>query len=108
VELVPGGREVKVTEANKHEYVNLIARHRMTTSIKAQIQVRCCLKNWCMFVLGLYVQLNLLPCLPGRSCCAACLHCAIDKNLSPGSLYMQSAGHAAWMTRVPPCPPPFG
>jgi hypothetical protein len=39
VELVPGGREVKVTEANKHEYVNLIARHRMTTSIKAQIQV---------------------------------------------------------------------
>lgn len=38
VELVPGGREFKVTEANKHEYVNLIARHRMTTSIKAQIQ----------------------------------------------------------------------
>jgi hypothetical protein len=39
VELVPGGREAKVTEANKREYVNLIARHRMTTSIKAQIQV---------------------------------------------------------------------
>jgi hypothetical protein len=46
VELVPGGREVKVTEANKHEYVNLIARHRMTTSIKAQIQVRCGLLTW--------------------------------------------------------------
>lgn len=40
MELVPGGHDVKVTEANKHEYVNLIARHRMTTSIKAQIQVR--------------------------------------------------------------------
>jgi hypothetical protein len=39
VELVAGGREAKVTEANKREYVNLIARHRMTTSIKAQIQV---------------------------------------------------------------------
>lgn len=36
---MPGGREVKVVEANKHEYVNLIARHRMTTSIKPQIQV---------------------------------------------------------------------
>jgi hypothetical protein len=45
VELVPGGREIKVTEANKRDYVNLIARHRMTTSIKAQIQVGgsvCC------------------------------------------------------------------
>lgn len=40
VELVPGGREIKVTEGNKRDYVNLIARHRMTTSIKAQIQVR--------------------------------------------------------------------
>jgi E3 ubiquitin-protein ligase HUWE1 len=40
VELVPGGRDSKVTEANKREYVNLIARHRMTTSIKPQIQVR--------------------------------------------------------------------
>lgn len=39
LELVPGGRDIKVTEANKHEYVNLIARHRMTTSIKPQIQV---------------------------------------------------------------------
>lgn len=39
VELVPGGRDIRVTEGNKHEYVNLIARHRMTTSIKAQIQV---------------------------------------------------------------------
>jgi hypothetical protein len=39
VELVAGGRELKVTESNKVEYVNLIARHRMTTSIKAQIKV---------------------------------------------------------------------
>lgn len=46
VELVPGGRELKVTEANKHEYVNLIARHRMTTSIKAQIQVGRCQLPW--------------------------------------------------------------
>ncbi|GAX74557.1 hypothetical protein CEUSTIGMA_g2006.t1, partial [Chlamydomonas eustigma] len=37
VELVPGGKDLRVTETNKREYVNLIARHRMTTSIKAQI-----------------------------------------------------------------------
>lgn len=49
LELVPGGRDIKVTESNKREYVNLIARHRMTTSIKGQIQVRsarmmaCCI-----------------------------------------------------------------
>lgn len=27
----------RVTEENKREYVNLVARHRMTTAIKAQI-----------------------------------------------------------------------
>lgn len=37
VELVPGGKDLKLTEANKREYVNLLARHRMTTSIKAQV-----------------------------------------------------------------------
>lgn len=64
VELVPGGRDVKVTEANKHEYVNLIARHRMTTSIKAQIQVSC--------GLGL--------------CCGRCvaLHCSSSGGSLPG------------------------
>lgn len=40
VELVPGGSKIKVTEVNKKEYVNLTARHRMTTSIKEQLQVR--------------------------------------------------------------------
>ena len=40
VELVTGGKNIKVTEANKREYVNLITRHRMTTSIKGQLQVR--------------------------------------------------------------------
>eukprot|EP00891_Asterochloris_glomerata_P006130 jgi/Astpho2/6130/e_gw1.00084.51.1_t len=37
VELKPGGQNLKVTEENKREYVNLVARHRMTTAIKAQI-----------------------------------------------------------------------
>ncbi|EFJ46920.1 hypothetical protein VOLCADRAFT_75266 [Volvox carteri f. nagariensis] len=37
VELVPGGKDIRVTESNKREYVNLVARHRMTTSITAQI-----------------------------------------------------------------------
>jgi E3 ubiquitin-protein ligase HUWE1 len=37
VELKPGGKDIKLTEENKREYVNLVARHRMTTAIKAQI-----------------------------------------------------------------------
>ena len=36
-ELVPGGSKIQVTEANKRQYVDLIARHHMTTSIKQQI-----------------------------------------------------------------------
>ncbi|KIZ04485.1 E3 ubiquitin-protein ligase HUWE1 [Monoraphidium neglectum] len=38
VELVPGGRELRVDEASKRRYVDLVARHRMTGSIKAQIK----------------------------------------------------------------------
>ncbi|KAL6759433.1 hypothetical protein V8C86DRAFT_3013524 [Haematococcus lacustris] len=37
VELVPGGKDLRVTEANKRVYVDLIARHCMTTSIRHQI-----------------------------------------------------------------------
>ncbi|KAA6422593.1 MAG: ubiquitin- UPL1 [Trebouxia sp. A1-2] len=37
VELKPGGKDMRVTEENKREYVNLVARHRMTTAIKPQI-----------------------------------------------------------------------
>jgi hypothetical protein len=42
---VPGGRELRVDEASKRRYVDLVARHRMTGSIKAQIKVggRCVL-----------------------------------------------------------------
>lgn len=36
VELLPGGRELAVTDANKHEYVQLIAEHKMTSSILPQ------------------------------------------------------------------------
>ena len=36
VELVPGGSEVEVTDANKADYVQLLAAHRMTSSILAQ------------------------------------------------------------------------
>eukprot|EP00250_Pteridium_aquilinum_P016180 c22986_g1_i1 orf=330-11435(+) len=37
VELVPGGRNVRVTEENKHEYVDLNAEHKLTTAIRPQI-----------------------------------------------------------------------
>ncbi|PPR94337.1 hypothetical protein GOBAR_AA26326 [Gossypium barbadense] len=36
-ELIPGGRNIKVTEENKHQYVDLIAEHRLTTAIRPQI-----------------------------------------------------------------------
>merc|ERR1711988_1716864 len=37
VDLIPNGREIPVTEGRKREYINLVAEHRMTTSIKPQI-----------------------------------------------------------------------
>ncbi|KAK9830284.1 hypothetical protein WJX72_010812 [[Myrmecia] bisecta] len=37
VELKPGGAAIKVTEETKREYVDLVAQHRMTGAIKAQI-----------------------------------------------------------------------
>ena len=37
VDLVPGGRNLAVTDENKGEYVRLVATHRMTNSIRAQI-----------------------------------------------------------------------
>lgn len=36
-DLVPNGSNIDVTDENKHDYVRLLAHHRMTTSIKVQI-----------------------------------------------------------------------
>ncbi|KAL8225466.1 hypothetical protein R6Q57_018023 [Mikania cordata] len=36
-ELIHGGRNIRVTEENKHKYVDLIAEHRLTTAIRPQI-----------------------------------------------------------------------
>ncbi|OIV97840.1 hypothetical protein TanjilG_12597 [Lupinus angustifolius] len=36
-ELIPGGRNIKVTEENKNQYVDLVAEHRLTTAIRPQI-----------------------------------------------------------------------
>ncbi|CAL5336974.1 unnamed protein product [Camellia sinensis] len=36
-ELIHGGRNIRVTEENKHEYVDLVAEHRLTTAIRPQI-----------------------------------------------------------------------
>ncbi|EFJ14954.1 hypothetical protein SELMODRAFT_119297 [Selaginella moellendorffii] len=36
-DLIPGGRDVPVTEENKHDYVNHVADYRLTGSIKPQI-----------------------------------------------------------------------
>ncbi|KAI8368284.1 uncharacterized protein BYT42DRAFT_522115 [Radiomyces spectabilis] len=37
VDLKPNGRDIPVTEANKHEYVKLVTEHKLTTAIKDQI-----------------------------------------------------------------------
>lgn len=37
IDLLPNGRNVPVTEENKSRYVQLVCQHRMTTSIKSQI-----------------------------------------------------------------------
>lgn len=37
IELVPGGASKRVTNENKRAYVDLVARHRMTTAIRPQI-----------------------------------------------------------------------
>ncbi|XP_010520834.1 PREDICTED: E3 ubiquitin-protein ligase UPL2-like [Tarenaya hassleriana] len=36
-ELIPGGRNIKVTEETKHRYVDLVVEHRLTTAIRPQI-----------------------------------------------------------------------
>ena len=37
MDLIPNGRNINVNDGNKHEYVKLIAQHRMTTAIRSQI-----------------------------------------------------------------------
>lgn len=37
IDLLPGGRNIAVTDTNKKQYVQLICHHKMTTSIKKQI-----------------------------------------------------------------------
>lgn len=36
-ELKPGGRNIRVTEETKHEYVDLVAEHLLTNAIRPQI-----------------------------------------------------------------------
>jgi E3 ubiquitin-protein ligase HUWE1 len=37
VDLVPGGRDIEVTEENKREYVRLVVEHRLIKSVEAQL-----------------------------------------------------------------------
>ncbi len=38
VDLVPGGRNIPVTDENKFDYVQRVAAHRMTSAIQPQIE----------------------------------------------------------------------
>ncbi|EME49335.1 hypothetical protein DOTSEDRAFT_68195 [Dothistroma septosporum NZE10] len=37
IDLVPGGRDISVTEENKHDYVRLVVEHRLIKSVQQQI-----------------------------------------------------------------------
>jgi E3 ubiquitin-protein ligase HUWE1 len=39
VDLIPNGRDIAVTDDNKHDYVKLLAHHRMTSAITKQVCV---------------------------------------------------------------------
>lgn len=39
VDLIPDGHKIAVNDANKAEYIKLLAQHRMTTAIRSQIDV---------------------------------------------------------------------
>ena len=38
VELVPNGENIRVTEANKHEYVRLVCEHKLTSGVREQLK----------------------------------------------------------------------
>ncbi|PTB39912.1 hypothetical protein M441DRAFT_27812 [Trichoderma asperellum CBS 433.97] len=38
VDLIPNGREVAVTEENKHEYVRVVVEHKLLSSVKEQME----------------------------------------------------------------------
>ena len=38
VELMPGGEDIRVTEANKHEYVRLVCEHKLTRGVEEQLK----------------------------------------------------------------------
>lgn len=38
VDLIPNGRDVPVTEENKHEYVRLVVEHKLLSSVKEQME----------------------------------------------------------------------
>ncbi|RFU78018.1 e3 ubiquitin- ligase huwe1 [Trichoderma arundinaceum] len=38
VDLVPNGREIAVTEENKHEYVRVVVEHKLLSSVKEQME----------------------------------------------------------------------
>ncbi|GIX66151.1 E3 ubiquitin-protein ligase HUWE1 [Babesia caballi] len=38
IDLIPDGRNVPVTDENKHKYIELLCRHKVTNSIKDQLQ----------------------------------------------------------------------
>jgi E3 ubiquitin-protein ligase HUWE1 len=38
VDLIPNGRDIPVTEENKHEYVRLVVRHRLLSSVQDQME----------------------------------------------------------------------
>lgn len=51
IDLIPDGRNIPVTEENKHEYIRVMVDHRLLNSVKDQVQ---------QFLVGKYTAVLLL------------------------------------------------
>jgi hypothetical protein len=74
VELIPNGSNTLVTDQNKHEYVTLLAHHRMTSAIRRQVKkIPSLISLWfffcslvfCFFLLSFSLLLLLDRCFLG-------------------------------------------
>jgi E3 ubiquitin-protein ligase HUWE1 len=62
VDLVPDGRNIPVTDANKEEYVKMIANFRMTSSIRPQVLLKSQLHS-SFNILNIYINFLFDSCL---------------------------------------------
>lgn len=103
VDLVPDGRNIAVTNENKHDYVRLIAEQRLSTDIKDQMGVRFSVLTpplrWLMFSLLVSSRLFSKGCT--RLCRRICSRSSRSENSSSSSrVYPRSTSTSGEPTQV--------